>query len=210
MGQNVLYQLSSGYWNVGIGFCALNGMTTGVCNIGIGPYAGRCTTTGQNNIMIGRATGNGGLAGGNLSTQSNRIILGTTSHTCAQIQVAWTVVSDVRDKKVLGPVPHGREFLRGINPIKYQWLDERGSEKLREGEKIHYGFSAQNILEQEHNAVPDENGVIISEDWPDQLQFTESHIIPVLTNAVKELDAENIEIRAELESIKRRLSDAGL
>jgi len=204
MGLNVLYQLSSGYWNVGLGYCALNGMTTGICNIGIGPYAGRCTTTGSNNIMIGRSTGNGGLAGGNLTTESNRIILGTTSHTCAQIQIAWTVVSDVRDKKVLGTVPYGREFLRGIDPIKYQWLDERGSDALREGEKIHYGFSAQNILEQEHNVIPEENGVIISEDYPDKLQFTESHLIPVLVNAIKELDTENIEIKSKLESIEEQ------
>ena len=35
----------------------------------------------------------------NLS-ESNRIIMGNSDHTCAQIQVAWTAVSDCRDKHI--------------------------------------------------------------------------------------------------------------
>jgi hypothetical protein len=45
--------------------------------------------------------------------------MGNSNHSCAQIQIAWTAVSDIRDKCIFGPVERGRHFLQNVNPVKF-------------------------------------------------------------------------------------------
>jgi hypothetical protein len=119
--------------------------------------------------------------------------MGNSSHTCAQIQIAFTTVSDVRDKCIFGIVPHGRSFFEKINPIKFAFKDRiTGLIKDPEG-KSRYGFSAQEILEAEGD-----NPVIVSSENPDSLQMTNDHILPILVNAIKELNA-------EIDTLKERM-----
>jgi hypothetical protein len=135
--------------------------------------------------------------------------MGNTSHTEAFIKIAWTVVSDARDKCIFGNVPHGRSFFEKINPIKFAFKDRiTGLIKDPEG-KQRYGFSAQEVLEAEGN-----NPVIVSDDNPDLLQMTSDYMIPILVNAIKELSAEVDaliplkelvnEMKFEIEELKRR------
>jgi len=135
--------------------------------------------------------------------------MGNATHTCAQIQIAWTVVSDARDKCIFGNVPHGRSFFERINPIKFAFKDRiTGLLKDPEG-KQRYGFSAQEVLEAEGN-----NPVIVSDENPDLLQMTSDYMIPILVNAIKELSAEVDaliplkelvnELKFEIEELKRR------
>ena len=120
--------------------------------------------------------------------------MGNSSHTCAQIQVAWTVVSDERDKCIFGSVPHGRGFLQQINPVKFAFKDRNtGCITDPEG-KRRYGFSAQEILTAEGNEP-----VITSDEDPDRLQLTSDYLVPVLVNAIKELSA-------ELDTMKERIA----
>ena len=129
-----------------------------------------------------------------ITTENSRIIMGNCLHSCAQIQVAWTVVSDERDKCIFGQVPHGRGFLQKINPVKFAFKDRNtGCITDPEG-KRRYGFSAQEIL----TAEGDEP-VITSADNTDKLQLTSDYLVPVLVNAIKELSA-------ELDALKERVA----
>jgi hypothetical protein len=173
--------------------------TTGCYNIFSGAFAGYYNTTASNNILMGRNSGvlfpfigPSGLA--DITTQSNRIIMGNADHTCAQIQIGWTTVSDVRDKCIYGAVERGLGFLKQINPIEFAFKDRETNEIKDPDGKRRYGFSAQEVLEAEG-----EHNVIVSTDDPNMLQMTNDYMIPVLVNAVKELSA-------EIETLKSRIN----
>ena len=119
--------------------------------------------------------------------------MGNNAHTCAQIQIAWTAVSDVRDKCIFGHVPYGRGFLQKINPIKFAFKDRTTGCITDIQGKARYGFSAQEILEAEGD-----DPVIASAENPDKLQITSDYLIPVLVNAIKELST-------EIETLKERV-----
>ena len=123
--------------------------------------------------------------------------MGNSSHTCAQIQVAWTAVSDIRDKCIFGKVPHGKGFLNQVNPIIFSFKD-RETGQLTD-EKKRYGFSAQEILELEGDEP-----VLVGNGNPEKLGLTAEYIIPILVNAIKELSAELDTVKLEIEELKRK------
>ena len=119
----------------------------------------------------------------NITTESNRIVMGNDDHTCAQIKIAWTATSDCRDKACFKPVAIGLDFVRALKPTEYQFkVGGRDSDKT-DG-KRRYGFLAQDVL-----PLEGDDPVIISADDPDKLQYTEAHMIPVLVKAIQELAA---------------------
>jgi len=124
--------------------------------------------------------------------------MGNCAHTCAQIQVAWTVVSDERDKCIFGSVPHGRGFLQKINPVKFAFKDRNTSCLTDAVGKYRYGFKAQEIL-----AAEGDKPVITSTEDSDKLQLTSDYLVPVLVNAIKELSA-------ELDALKERVASLEL
>ena len=196
VGSSAGYLLRCGSYNVALGDSA----NVGSCasnNVSIGRAAGLDLTTGLNNIIIGccAATATGGVSG-SLTTQSNRIVMGNSAHTCAQIQIAWTTTSDVRDK-ALDPagVPYGLLFVENLEPIAYRWCD-RNTDAITD-EKLRYGFSAQNIRELEG-----EDAVIVSDDNPDKLMITDQHLLPVLVNAIKELSERNRVLEARITALE--------
>lgn len=169
-----------GDYNFFVGQYAGISNTSGSCNVFIGASAGECNTNGSNNLFLGQAAGADSIA--TITTESNRIIIGNALHTCAQIQTPWSVVSDCRDKCIIGNVPHGRGFLQNITPVEYAFKDRTTGCITDPKGKRRYGFSAQEIL-----AVEGENPVIVSSDDPEKLQLTSDYLIPVLVNAIKEL-----------------------
>jgi hypothetical protein len=196
VGPSAGYLLQCGSYNVALGDNANVG-TSASNNVSVGRAAGLDLTTGLNNIIIGccAATATGGVSG-SLTTQSNRIVMGNSAHTCAQIQVAWTTTSDVRDK-ALDPagVPYGLLFVENLEPIAYRWCD-RNTDAVTD-EKLRYGFSAQNIRELEG-----EDAVIVSDDNPDKLMITDQHLLPVLVNAIKELSERNRVLEARITALE--------
>ena len=168
--------------------------TSGGYNIFIGPNAGCNNSFGCNNILIGCNTGLTSVGLANITTECNRIIMGNNAHTCAQIQIAWTAVSDCRDKCIYGRVPHGRGFLQSIEPIEYSFKDRESGCITDPDGKRRYGFSAQNVL-----AAEGDSPVVVSADDPDKLQITSDHMVPILVNAVNELST-------EIESLKARIA----
>jgi len=108
--------------------------------------------------------------------------MGSTGVTNAYIQVAWTVVSDARDKTNFAPVPHGLEFVKALQPTEYQFRTARDSEETNGG--VRYGFKAQDVLELEGA-----NPVIVDNEDEDKLRMVDTALIPVLVKAIQEQQA---------------------
>jgi hypothetical protein len=165
---------------------------TGSSNTAIGSAAGYAINTGAGNISIGGLTSAGAtspvFATG---SENNRISMGSTAVTNAYIQVAWTVVSDARDKTNFAPVPHGLDFVNALKPTAFQFKLDRESDQANG--PVRYGFKAQDILELEG-----ENSIIIDSVNPDKLYYNGESLIPVLVNAIKELSAKNTALEARL------------
>jgi hypothetical protein len=60
-------------------------------------------------------------------------------------------------------------------------------------------FKAQDILPLEQG-----DAVIISDDEPENLKYNESSLIPVLVNAIKELAAENNNLKSRVEALENK------
>ena len=183
-GYQALYSNTTGGNNVANGGVALYSNTTGIYNTANGMYALRSNTTGSGNIAIGSLNGAGTYAPAyDITTENNRISMGSTSVTNADIQVAWTVVSDARDKTNFGEVPHGLDFISKLKPLSYKFKESRDSD-VAVGD-LRYGFKAQDILELEGD-----NSVIINSEDENKLRYNETNLIPVLVKAIQELKAE--------------------
>jgi len=151
-------------------------------------------TTGSGNVHIGGQTAAGTYAPAQaITTQDNYISIGSTSTTNAYIQVAWTVVSDARDKINIVPVTHGLNFVNQLNPVAYQFTDNR-IDKNPNGD-VRYGFLAQDIL-----ALEGDNPVIIDNKDEERLRYNGESLVPVLVKAIQELKAENDSLKARLDA----------
>jgi len=183
VGRNTLRGVLSNGANTAIGTNALT-LTSGQYNTALGYYAGENISTGSGNIAFSGYTSSGSNAPAfNITTQSNYISMGSTAVTNAYVQVAWTVVSDARDKTDFADVPHGLDFVSKLQPTAYRFKENRDA---TEGHgPVRYGFKAQDVLALEGDAP-----VIIDADNPDKLYFNDQSMIAVLVNAIKELKAE--------------------
>ena len=191
---------SSGSNNNFFGQYAGQSNTTGSDNIAIGRSAlNPVTAAGSNNIAIGSSAGSSATPGlVSLGSSNNTIVMGNFNHTNAFIKIAWTVTSDERDKGNITPVPLGLSFVQKLTPIEYNWID-RDTQTITD-ENRRYGFSAQNILENETNP-----SVLVDTRDPEHLKLRESMMIPVLVNAIKELSLENRELKNRIIEIERRV-----
>jgi hypothetical protein len=172
---------TTGSYNVGLGANSFSAACTASFNTGLGYYALKNVTSGGGNNVLG-AYSAGGLYAPifDITTQINYLCLGTTATTNAYVQVAWTVVSDARDKTNFAPVPLGLAFVNKLKPTAYQFTENRES-NVAVGD-VRYGFLAQDILELEG-----ENSVIIDKSDLEKLRYNESSLIPALVNAINEL-----------------------
>jgi hypothetical protein len=108
--------------------------------------------------------------------------MGSTGVTNAYVQVAWTVVSDARDKTDFAAVPHGLDFVNKLKPTAYRYKMDR--EALEGHGPVRYGFKAQEVL-----ALEGETPVIVDAEDLNKLRFNDQSMIAVLVNALNELNA---------------------
>lgn len=194
VGRQALSSNLTGTSNTALGYLALESNTTGGGNTAVGTQALQNVTTGLGNLGLGFRTGGATYSPVfDPTTENNRIVMGHTGVTNAYVQVAWTVVSDARDKAAFAPVPHGLDFVNSLKPTEYQFK-ENGRDGEADGIK-RYGFLAQDILELEGD-----NPVIVDTEDLDKLKLKESNLIPVLVNAIQELTAEVQTLKAKLEA----------
>lgn len=180
IGRGSLTALVSSPQNTAVGSFALLS-TTGRSNTAIGANAGSANTTGSGNVAIGGLT----AAGANspvftLGAFDNRVVMGSSAVTNAYIQVAWTIVSDARDKTAIEPLAVGLDFVRRLRPVSYYNTEDRQSQAAVGPRR--YGFLAQEVLAEE-GATP----VIIDTEDPEKLRMTDAHMVAVLTKALQEL-----------------------
>jgi hypothetical protein len=196
LGKSALGTNSSGQYNTAVGSGALINSTTGNNNNAFGNFTFGAITTGSGNIGVGHVTSTGSIAPVfSVTTENNRIVMGHTSVTNAYVQVAWTVVSDARDKMNFSEVPHGLDFVNNLNPVSYQFRVDRETEEANGG--VRYGFKAQDIL-----ALEGDSPVIIDNENPDKLLYNGESLVPVLVNAIKELTEKVELLQAEVLALK--------
>lgn len=206
LGSRALSNFFSGDGNTAVGARALASMPQGNNNTAIGKDAGHVGPGRDGNLALGfsamnfSAIGNtGGVGSGNIQiggadatgafnpvfnwpgiSQDNIIALGSSSVAAAYIQVAWTVVSDARDKTDFAPVPHGLDFVKKLSPTAYRYKEKR---KDTQGHgRVRYGFRAQDVL-----ALEGDKPVIVDAEDPEKLRFNDQSMIAVLVNAITEL-----------------------
>lgn len=196
---------SSGDDNTAVGSEAMQGDgTTGVTgdgNTAVGSLALSGISSGANNIGIGEFAGYSSLSPFQVTTQSNRIVMGNNSITNAYIQVSWTVTSDERDKTDVVPVSHGLDFISQLNPVHFKWdkrhkyfeYDDDGNitskpapDGTHKEDQPFVGFLAQEV-QQVVNSTGFADNVIVDHEQDDLWKIKETALIPLLVNAIKEL-----------------------
>lgn len=98
--------------------------------------------------------------------------------------------SDRRLKQDIRPAEGGLPKVRALAPVTFAWK-HRGATSGRE-----YGFIAQDV----QRVLPE----LVDATADGTLAVETTAMIPILTQAVKELDAQNAELRAELAELRRR------
>jgi len=204
-GVNCLLNLIDGSNTAAFGRDSLGSLQHGDNNSSIGGHSGRYLNDGSelqtanncvyfgydtraladnadNEIVIGFAARGHG---------NNTITLGNGNITDAHIQVAWTVTSDRRDKREIKPLTKGLDFIKSLNPVEYYFKVSRENE-ARNGRK-RYGFIAQEV----------NDDVIVDATDSEHLRLTETAIIPVLVNAVKELTEKVNNLEKELSNARK-------
>jgi hypothetical protein len=171
-GSSALFN-NAGNYNTGLGYEALKNNTTGSGNIAINPYSAAGTYAPVFDP----------------TTQNNRLCLGSTAVTNAYVQVAWTVVSDARDKTDFASVPHGLDFVAKLKPTAYRYKMNR--EDIEGHGVVRYGFKAQDILALEGNTP-----VIVDAEDSEKLKLNDQSMIAVLVNAIQELNVKFEEYKA--------------
>ena len=190
-----LYSNTTGNYNIGIGQNSLLQNRTGLNNIGLGNSAGvDLSGNSSYNTFLGNFTNissptavynnSTALGYGAIIDASNQIILGNTSITSLNCQVALTVVSDARDKTNFEPLDAGLNFINEITPVRFDWNQRGGG---LEGRKD-IGFTAQDLLEVQQKTninIPN----LVDESNPDKYSITNTQLIPILVKAIQELSA---------------------
>ncbi len=192
-----------------IGSAAL-GLGANAANAGATALGASSSISGENATGIGKSTQAGytnSTAIGNsaVAPSANHIRLGNSSVTGMSGYSDYTNVSDERDKIDINACNHGLDFILNLNPIKFR-LDPRDRYKgKKDGKKANnehsFGFSAQQVLEAQKGT--DINVAKLLDK--DQYGICMTSMIPMLVNAVKELKAENDELRERLERIESKV-----
>lgn len=186
---------ATGTANAAVGAGALAKITTASFNSVLGSEAGANVTTGFGNVLLGAYTAAGSIAPVfDVTTENNRVAVGTTSTTNAYVQVAWTVVSDQRDKTDIDDIGYGLDFVQKLRPVKFKRdnrsrYDNGVPDGSKKDEKYTLGFLAQNVAKAETDSGASEL-LIVDDEKPDNLKLVETSMIPVLVKALQELKAE--------------------
>ncbi|AWV97503.1 tail fiber domain-containing protein [Arcticibacterium luteifluviistationis] len=132
-GSNALYSNTSGNYNTALGHAALYNNITGDFNIAIGWSA-------NNHLSLPGITNSIVIGANAIVDASNKIRLGDSNITAADIQVAWNVTSDRRWKEDIEPLSLGLNFINDLMPVSYH-------RKSNKNQDIEFGLIAQDLEE---------------------------------------------------------------
>ena len=205
---------TTGIDNTAIGEQTASNLTTGNRNTCIGKAAGYELTDGDNNLLLGDDAGRSNSPSGNITTGSNKVVLGDNNISnlyCADTSISS---SDSRDKTDITDFTKGLDWIKALRPVTYRWdrrtwygTDEEpygtpdGSKKTN---RLHVGFLGQEALavEEANGYGNDNNDSLILNLTDDGMSYGMKYerLVPVLVNAVKELSAENTALKARLDA----------
>lgn len=196
IGKSSLFNAGNTSGSVAVGLDSLYTAGNGsLNNTAVGHGSGKFISSGDNNTCLGYFAGTN-LSPFYITTESNRVVVGDTNVTNAYIQVAWTVVSDQRDKTDIENVSYGLDFISKLQPVKFKRDNRNRYENLvsdgsKKDQNYTYGFLAQNVIEAEKACgATDESLLIANNEDQDNLKLIETSMIPALVNAINELKAE--------------------
>ena len=181
-----------------------------------GHLSGQQITSGDNNVLIGNSAGLSTSPSGEITAGNNRICLGDSNIAYFYAQVALTVVSDARDKTDIKPLEVGLDFIKKLEPKSYYMndrnkyttreTDEDGNTKLvhlendgsKKDTRVSIGLLAQDVMALQGDGECCE--LVAHEIHQDKLGIQYERLIPILINAIKELDCKHC---ALLEKLKK-------
>jgi hypothetical protein len=134
---------------------------------------------------------------------SNKVVIGNSLVTTIGGYANWSNYSDARVKENVADSTLGLEFIERLRPVKFNYIGQ---------EVVHDGFIAQEV-EQACAETGTEFGGLRKPESPDgKYMLSYSEFVVPLVNAVKELKAENEELKrrnqtmeADLEAVKAKL-----
>jgi hypothetical protein len=190
--------------NSALGAYALS-VCTGTKNTAVGQTAGFAVTSGGNNLLLGADAGRTGSPGGNVTTNSNEIVLGDDNITEAHVQVDWTIASDERDKTDFTALDLGLDFVKALAPVTYKWdkrakygdktaddydLNDQTPDGTHKEDWLDVGFKAQDVEALEVAAgykIADKTNLMTSLSGDGkQMGLQYSKFVPILVKAIQE------------------------
>ena len=201
VGNYSLFNNNTGYFNTAVGDSALFGITGSASynNTAIGYKAGWTLTSGKNNTLIGFD------AQPSSSTAEKEITLGNNAITTLRCNVGLsglTSLSDSRDKTNINNLTLGLDFITKLQPRQFnwdrrEWYEDNKSDGSKMEEKLSVGFIAQELdeVQQSENAEWLE---LVYKSNPEKLEATTGNLLPVMVNAIQELEKENNELKEKL------------
>lgn len=116
---------------------------------------------------------------------------------------SWTATSDERLKNIIGEIPDALDKVAQLKGVEFTWKNE--SDEAQPKKRV--GLIAQDVNNVLPEAIDDQEDQIVVDKETGKLRgglgvrYTE--VVPLLVNAIKELKAEN-------DDMKRRLTAAGI
>ena len=208
-GSNALGSNTTGFFNTANGINALLLNTTGGYNTAIGFNSLATNTTGTNNTAIGYNAGVASAALANATaigngatvTASNYIQLGNTSVTrvnssAAFYGLSFNGTSDVRLKRNIQPLTNSLNLLMKLRPVSY--------EKKASIAATEYNFKENGFIAQELRKV---FPTLVDEGTDKDKLLTVNYIalIPVLTKAIQEQQAQIAAYEARIKALEEKM-----
>lgn len=158
----------------------LPSLNTGADNTAVGVGALDNITSGSGNWAFGHLAGTDAVV--NITTQSNRGVLGNNDTTNIYAKVSLTVTSDERDKTDFKALGWTAEMFQLIKVGEFQFKN-RNTGVAAAG--LRYGFSAQNLHQIETSNL--RKSVLVDASERDHLKLNEAMMVPLLVGMVQEL-----------------------
>lgn len=136
-----------------------------------------------NDFVIRPATGGGGCDLGSSSLRWENLYATNVRY------VSLIMLSDRRTKENINPLTHGLGSVLGLDPVVFDYREDLwgivgGDGHLNEARNGHLGFVAQDFAK----VLP---GLVVTNEDSGMLEIKVTQLIPILVNAIKELEYKN-------------------
>ena len=211
---------NAGNSNTAVGNNALSNCTNSD-NTAMGQNAGENITSGTNNLFLGHDAGITGSPGGNLTTQSNRVIIGDENIQAIFAAVSTIDTSDQRDKTDFNDLDVGLDFVNALKPVTYKWdkrskygdkyaddydLNAQTPDGTHKEDWLDIGFKAQDVevLEVAEGYKKEDKTNLTVSLSTDGTQYGMKYekFVPILVKALQELSAKNDALEARIKTLE--------